>query len=851
VAGLLGGGTLLVVLLLAGTNLLQVAVSDARRQITALFERQRAVMSTAPERLVFDVGHVEWQRLRFNRETALRDNINLPTGDDYVPARIRWRGQTVPVRMRLKGVYSGHWSDERKWSFQVKVKGEHALLGMKAFSIQHPMNRDYLYEWLFLRALADEGLVALRFQFVDVAVNGEELGVYALAEHFGKHLIEANHFREGPIVGFDKDLLLAEYRRRNREGVEPYNVDGAFWAAPVEGIETGALEPGSREEEIHLKANSLLESFREGAAPGLVFDLEKMARAMALKALFGAYEFDWKDTKFYYNPITGRLEPIVAEVHHRPRLESPGWWIGDGGRPYMETFTRRFFDDPAFVGHYLAALRRMSDPGWLEALLARHEADLLSALDILHREFPEYRFDATVLAGLQRQLRSVLDPLNPARAYLDEASPERVVLEVASLQRWPLRLLAVRDAAGRRFRPAPGATVPGKRSQELARYHAVEFQREPGSGAPGAVDPEGLHLDFEIPGLVAPRETPVIRGPHVRRELMAEDPPRQAPDLAAIPFVRVREAERAIDLLPGRWVATRNVILPADYRVHATAGFHLDLRDGALLLSRSPLDWVGEEESPIVIESSDGTGQGLVVIGAGSASRLEWVVLRGLGAPRQGAWELTGAVTFYESDLELRHCRLERNTSGDDLINVIRARFAIEGSLFEHSLFDALDADFAEGHVHSSVFRRLGNDGVDVSGSRVELRDLVIEGAGDKALSVGEASELRGDGIHIVRASLGVAAKDGSEVSLGSLSLYDSRLGLAVFQKKPEFGPAHLAVAQLDQRGVEEPYEVETGSRLEVAGRKVADDATRVKARLYDAPGAAAPAPAPAPAGRP
>ena len=49
---------------------------------------------------------------------------------------------------------------------------------------------------------------------------------------------------------------------------------------------------------------------------------------MAIKAIFGAQEFDWRDIKFYYNPITSLLEPIGREVHiNNNFVNANPWWI--------------------------------------------------------------------------------------------------------------------------------------------------------------------------------------------------------------------------------------------------------------------------------------------------------------------------------------------------------------------------------------------------------------------------------------------------------------------------------------------------------------------------------------------
>ena len=70
-------------------------------------------------------------------------------------------------------------------------------------------------------------------------------------------------------------------------------------------------------QETYLKnAIRLFEDFRQNKINiDKAFDINQMAKLMAIKAIFGSSEFDWRDIKFYYNPITSLLEPIGREVH--------------------------------------------------------------------------------------------------------------------------------------------------------------------------------------------------------------------------------------------------------------------------------------------------------------------------------------------------------------------------------------------------------------------------------------------------------------------------------------------------------------------------------------------------------
>ena len=96
-------------------------------------------------------------------------------------------------------------------------------------------------EWLFMKALARESLIAHRLEFLKVVVNGDDLGIYAVQEQYGKRLIENNQRREGPIVGFDKDALFLA------EAAGPTFYDqwypDSFWRAPIDGTQFTSPRP--------------------------------------------------------------------------------------------------------------------------------------------------------------------------------------------------------------------------------------------------------------------------------------------------------------------------------------------------------------------------------------------------------------------------------------------------------------------------------------------------------------------------------------------------------------------------------------------------------------------------------
>ena len=195
-------------------------------------------------------------------------------------------------------------------------------------------------------------------------------------------------------------------------------------------------------------------------------------------------------------------------------------------------------------------------------------------------------------------------------------------------------------------------------------------------------------------------------------------------------------------------------------------------------------------------------------------------------------WGLTGAVTFYESPVSLLGCRFI-NLRAEDALNVVRTTFTLDRVSFSGTASDAFDADFTEGVIKNSRFHDCTNDAIDVSGSSVEIRNVRIEGVGDKGISIGEDSRAHAEQIQIERANIGIASKDMSQITCSDVQITDTQYGFTIYQKKSEFGPGNVVANQLRCVNVDTPYLVEKRSRLMVDGETVPADQRKVFDLLY------------------
>ena len=842
----------LVVLLVGAWTYRSGLVTDGLFDIVDTIQHQTtrigASLRADPVELRIDVKLKHWKTIAGKREDALRRNLLLTGSEDFVPAEILAENQVVPVKLRLKGDLRDHWADDDKWSLRVRTKGDFALFGMKQFSLQHPRTRGYLSEWVFHEALRREDLIALRYRFVKVHINGADKGIYALEEHFEKRLVEHNQRREGPIVRFNEDVSWAEAVRQGflRFPAEKVRSGaGGYLAADVDAFQTSRWTEDESGHALYERALARLDGFRRGELKSSeAFDALRFARFLALTDVVGAaHASGWRNIRFYYNPVTEKLEPIGFDagghgalpihslVYTIPRMFAPNQ---DDVYLYDYAWFDALFADRDFYLAYVQELDRIGSFAYLDQLMNELRPELEANLDILHTEFPGAGFSDRTLRDNVAYIRSVLEPEHAVRSHLLEIDERRIKIAAGNLQFMPLELLGLELDGEVISRPTGGIQeLAGRDPRRAATFETIRFEL-PGKMWESEELPR-LRLRYRVVGTRSPRSAAVLPDPPFR--LPDESGPRES-TLADFNILSIDEARQQVTISRGTWTLTSDLILPDGYSLVVHFGTTLDLRNGAMILCRGPVALKGREDSPVIIRSSDNTGQGLCVIGAAGVSVLTHARFEGLDAPTRPGWELTGAVTFYESRVDANHCAFVGNVC-EDALNVVRARFDITRCLFEDTFADAFDADFCNGSMSDTSFVSCGNDAFDVSGSQVELSRIFVRGAGDKGLSAGENSRVHAIDIDIEDALIGVAAKDLSQLTIEGARIANCRYAVAAYQKKPEFGPSTLTITGLEvhrpDKATGQRAIIEFGSLATLDGETVEGTETNVAAALYGA----------------
>lgn len=788
-------------------------------------------LTATPERIEIDIAFKEYQKLAYKRQQALTMGHLVSEDEDWVPAKIRYKGDTYKVELRLKGDVSDHWRRADRWSYKIKVKGDHTLFGMKRFAIQDPQTREYMNEWVIHRLQREMGLISLRYDFIDVTVNGKHQPICALEENFEKRLIENNNRREGPILRYDSWFYWL-----GREGLEP-ELAGSSVSTYQEGRYTGDSEL-SRLFEI---GRSLLEQYRRGQLPAAeVFDLQRMASFFAVSDLTGYYHATHIDNlKFYYNPVTSLIEPIGYDFNEILPLSRDSRTLGEqllptiNSRDAMDWRTGLFLDNNFYL-FYVEALKRISEERFLDEFFEKNREDYKHALAVLHMSYPWYNFlGESVLRRNQGYIRRLLDPVRSIQVYRDhlDTLTSALTISVQNIYALPAEVVSLKVDSIEFPLPTP-VVVSAYSEGNPIRFEDISFDLMPETMSEIMESKEKVRIVYRIYGTTDNREEMLYPWPAANESMLAGDFLRQSCNADSFDFLAIDNGSKTITIKPGEWELRTSLILPPGYTIRASEGVILDLLNESLILSSSPLHWRGSEEYPIRIQSSDSSGQGVIVLAANALSELSWVEFFNLGNPSKGAWLLTGAVTFYESPVEIENCRFANNHCEDGL-NTIRTEFSISKTWFVQTQADAFDADFCTGSFDQVNFVECGNDGIDVSGSTITISNIVIDGAGDKGLSAGENSQMTVTNTTIRNAEIAIASKDRSKMEIEDLTLINSRVAFAAYQKKPEFAPGEIIAKGVEISGGESAYLIEQGSTLIIDGKIIPPSRKDVKEILY------------------
>ncbi len=785
--------------------------------------------------LKIEISEKGMSKLFGYREQALELGVIGKDQKKYIKALVTYRGEQIPVKLRFKGDWTDHLEGD-KWSFRIKVSGDHAINGLKSFSIQSPHTRSFLSEWFMHQLYEREGVLTTRYDFVPISLNGTNLGIFALEEHFDKQLIESRERREGPIVKFNESGFWEQMR---------YATEKQDWISTL-FYEAAEVLPFKKKRTM--KSPTLKQNFEVAQSLMLrykefdehledIFDLKDLAKYYALADLGKmSHGLRWHNMRMYYNPVTTKLEQIAYDCftqhlnnHYRiPILGMDTTKTFDKKEHYL---TYQVFNNEEFRNHYISYLEKYSEPDYLEKVFTELNHSIDSLEKIIQVEYPNYVFskefftkNADSIAYLLDDYKELNVSFNPLPSKYTSLADREVYFKEIGLKVYSS--------------PTTDTNINQYSCYNLhtenVRLVGYELKIFPDSlfpivgnvdgfdGAPGYYNFKADRFMRSIYFTVDNIKDSIFKT-KISKWYFSQDQKGvtvehklEGSELKGANVLYDNE-QRKITLQKGKYQFDQNVIVPSGWLLEINAGVDIVLNNGAVFLSHSPVMAMGTAINPISVRSTDGTGQGMVVINDHDETVLKYVNFDGLTALNQNKWSLTGAVTVYESNVSISNCSFSNNNC-EDALNLIRSTFTMDSVVFNNTTADGFDADFCKGVISNSTFKASANDCIDLSGSLVDIINCSIIDSGDKGISGGEGSTLTVDNCQLKNVNIAVASKDQSRVFVSGLDLDEANCVYAAYQKKPEFGQAVIEVNSSQEENFKELMLIDLGSVIKYNG---------------------------------
>jgi len=296
------------------------------------------------------------------------------------------------------------------------------------------------------------------------------------------------------------------------------------------------------------------------------------------------------------------------------------------------------------------------------------------------------------------------------------------------------------------------------------------------------------------------------------------------------------EENNVLKLMNKFTTINENLFIPENYLVVIQPGEKISLTNNAFIFSKSPWKVGGESGKVEIKGKKDNFGGGILILNTSIKSvfiNTDFSYLSGLEEKRffdsnynifeiktlyQGnklndySYKMTdsrnsnynlldgrilyGSLNLFNTTADIINCSFSKIDS-EDGINFISSRYLIKNVKFEELSGDAIDIDFGSGQIINSLFKNIGNDGVDLSGTESFLKNLEFVNISDKIISVGENSNVQILNLKGTNSFVGVASKDGSKTIVQEVEFNDVNIPFASYIKKLSYEAANLDVKKI------------------------------------------------------
>ena len=260
-----------------------------------------------------------------------------------------------------------------------------------------------------------------------------------------------------------------------------------------------------------------------------------------------------------------------------------------------------------------------------------------------------------------------------------------------------------------------------------------------------------------------------------------------------------------------------HIFIPKKYTINLKPNQEIILRNSAFIFSKANWIYNNKQEKIKIYGDGGNKGGGIFIFDNQKQTVLNNIEYYNLGTLNRdyvktantnnllSNFNLLGSLNFYKTSVKISNSSFF-DISSEDAINIIESNFFLENNKFNNIKYDAIDFDFTKGKLSNLNFKNIGNDALDFSGSSVKIENIFGDHINDKFVSVGENSKLNIQNVNLVNSSIGIASKDGSNVSVNKLFFDKVTYPFASYKKKNEYDGGILKIKKFKLSNFKKEY---------------------------------------------
>ncbi len=706
------------------------------------------------ENVKISINQENLYTLELERKSKLKDKFFKFT--KFADAQITKDDENFRIKMRLKGDRSIHWANKNQTSYKIDLKGEKRLWGMEEFSVQKPVARNYIYEFIFHKLLETNNLISLKYFFINLSLNDTDQGIFAVEEGFSKELIERNKKRNGPIFGIEEN-----------EGIEYPNViydlySKNYWTSNYPDLTKEAFAKLN----LIKSNNEELEKY---------FDMKKWAKFFAIvdfsNALHGSLT---KSVKLYYNTTSGKFEPIGFDGHYYELNPANNFIILDFLNSknnncnhicYDRKWYLKFLQDRQgnlnhnFINLYLKELKQISSDTFLEKFNKKYS----NKINFYNSQFFSEKSNKD--RGLYKGLGYFIydqDYLDKRKKYI-----QKRIKNLNNIEDFKISL----DKNKIKFY-----------SKNKSKLKKINIKCNNNSEIKYIYSDSILEFDEKCNYLINGEKLNISDIAYLNSNYEEDN------------FFNLTKGNDLIFkdnkyFLNQDLNITKNVYFPKNKELVIKSGIKIFFEKKAIFISEGSINFNGNRENPIIV---NGNRFGSIIL-RNNNYKIKFTELKNLTSPNLSDQILHGGINVIESNLEISNLSI-KNSLSEDAINIISSISHIDNLIVSETFSDAIDVDFGKINFEKIYCKNVNNDCFDISGGRVVGKYLEATNISDKGISFGEESKGKIDLVNLKKNYLAIAVKDGSDLLIEESNLTNNDFDVSVFKKKNEFGNAKLVL---------------------------------------------------------